>query len=132
MKRRIALLLALSFLLSLLTACRPSTDQPDAPPASEAVSVEPSQAVQVDVRGLANLIRVASGNGEVENLEGRYAGEDAEWMAAYIENAYGLQDPWEDAAVIRATGASAFEIAVLRMADEDAAARAAAAFRKGI
>lgn len=46
-------------------------------------------------------------------------------MAAYIENACGLQDPWEDAAVIRAMGASAFEVAVLWMVDEDAAARAA-------
>ena len=115
-------------LLSLLPACQSGEVPSPSPSETAEPSAAPSQPEEPQsARGLANLICVASGNDGVENLEVHYAGEDGEWLSVYIENAYGLQDPWEDAAVLRATGASAFEIAVLRMAGGDAAARTAEA-----
>ncbi len=132
MKRTIAVLLSAALLLSLLPACRSGEVPSSAPsgtgapsaPADPSAAVSPSGETQ-SASGLASLACGASGGGDLENLERHDTSGDGEWLSAYIENAYGLQDPWEDAAVLRATGASSFEIAVLRMADEDAAARAA-------
>lgn len=87
----------------------------------------PSHAAVLDcaVSDLVSMAFEYCGREDMDGLETINAGMDREGLAAYIENAYGLEEPWEDAAVIRATGASAFEIAVLHMADENAAARAA-------
>lgn len=132
MKRTIAALLSAALLLSLLPACRsggvpspaPSGTGAPSAPADPSAAVSPSGETQ-SASGLASLACGASGGGDLENLERHDTSGDGEWLSAYIENAYALQDPWEDAAVLRATGASSFEIAVLRMADEDAAAHAA-------
>lgn len=109
-----AILLACALLLPLLSACRGAgqgTGPSAAPEGPAAYSV-------------AQAALQASGwdGKELEYLAVEY-GE--ELLAGYLAGAYGLQDPWEDAAVIRATGASAFEIAVLKMGDEGAAVRAA-------
>lgn len=120
MKRIISLLLALSLLLSLLTACRPPAAEPD-PPESASPEVELSC---TDI-----LLGVWGGLGiELSNAETYGASydpdavDDREPMAAYIEGAYGLAEgEWEDAAIARETGFSALEMAVLRFADEDAA-----------
>ena len=74
------------------------------------------------------LLPVAGYTGQAENLEHLAAGEDGTGLLnAYLELAYGLSDgAWEDAAIIRATGASAFELAVLHFADKDKASQTAA------
>lgn len=119
MRRAISSLLAAALLLGLLSACRKTS--PD---------ILPSQ--PHTARELVDAARLASGyDGDGENLEYLTAEEDGgELLTAYIENAYHIPSeelPWEDAAVLRATGASAFEIAVLRMADSEAAVRAGTA-----
>lgn len=111
MKRAVSLLLSAALLLGLLSACRLS-------------AVSPAAADVWSAMELAEIGFGRSGCPLEDITEGRSSDDDREWMAAYIENACGIQEPWEDAAVIRATGASAFEIAVLRMESEDAAARA--------
>lgn len=112
MKRVVSVLIAAALLLGLLSACQ---------------KAQPAAAVSSDwtVSELANLAFEHCGQESRDGLEGINAEMDQEWMAAYIENAYGFQGSWEDAAVIRATGASAFEIAVLRLEDEDLAVLAA-------
>lgn len=114
MKRAVSLLLSAALLLSLLSACRKPADEPDSP-AAERSALELVDAVLPH----CGFDRVSV---DVEYLT---AEEGEDFLAAYLENAYGLEVPWEDAAVIRATGASAFELAVLRMTDENAAVRAA-------
>ncbi len=116
MKRMASLLLAAALLLGLLSACQESA------PSSSAVSAK-----EWTVSELTELAFDYSGREDRDGLEGVNAETDREWMTAYLENAYGLEEPWEDAAVVRATGASAFEIAVLRMEDDSAAVRAATA-----
>lgn len=113
MKRIFSLLLAAGLLLGALSACQEAG--PDAP-----ISMDWT------VSELVNLAYEHSGQENMDGLETFNAEMDRDWMAAYLENAYQLEIPWEDAAVIRATGASAFELAVLRLEDGDAAVRAAA------
>ena len=121
MRKKISLLLSAALLLGLLSACQEADQKPDH-------SASPSSAAEGwSVGDLAELALEYSGRGDMDSLEAVDAETDREWMAAYIENAYGVEQPWEDAAVIRATGASAFEIAVLRMADSGSAVRAASA-----
>lgn len=141
MKRTLSLLLVLVLLSGLLAACgeqpQPSTDPSTAStaplytPDPSAVPVTPAQPPaalpeEPDAAGLAEAAFSASGCEDRSAVERLNAGEDAGGLAFYVENAYGLEE-WEDAAIIRATGASAFEIAVLRCAGEDAAVRAATA-----
>ncbi len=114
MKRAVSMLLSAALLLGLLSACR-----------NRAPSV--SFAKEWTVSELAELALEHSGREDQEGLEAIDAQMDREWMTTYFEDAYDLQEPWEDAVVIRATGASAFEIAVLRMEDDSAAIRAATA-----
>ena len=119
MKRMFSLLLTAALLLAALPGCQwigrlqgqMQMSEPQLA-ASEAVSA----------------LMLASGyTGQIENLEYMNAeGHEAERLSTYLELAYGLSDgAWEDAAVIRATGASAFELAVLHLADKDGAAQAA-------
>lgn len=114
MKRVVSWLLSTALLLGALSACRAAG--PSASPGRDWAVGE-----------LAELAFAHSGRKDMDGLEEISAETDREWVTAYIENAYGIQEAWEDAAVIRATGASAFEIAVLRMEDGEAAVRAGTA-----
>lgn len=139
MKRTLSLLLALALLSGVLSACGEkrgaSTPAPDLPPTSDGPSPSPTEsdkpaqppAEGPSPRELAEAAFTASGCEEPEAVERLNAGLDADALSFYVENAYGLEE-WADAAIIRATGASAFEIAVLRCADEGAAVRAATEF----
>ncbi len=116
MKRFVSLLLSAVLLLGLFAGCRKEpavgTQTPDQwPGAAE----------------LAEAVFSRSGfDGDTNGLERLSADKDeAVFLSDYLTNAYGLEDPWRDAAVIRGTGMSAFEVAVVRMEDEEAAARAA-------
>lgn len=115
-KRMFAIALAASLLLGLLAGCRVPAEEPGPPVADLAVT------------DLASLAFDHSGRVDQEGLEGLYAGEHQEELTAYAQGAYQIGDAWEDMAVIRATGASAFEIAVVRMEDDSSAVRAATAF----
>lgn len=117
MKRAVSLLLSAALLLGLMSACQRPSDAPASP--SDAVARDWSAAE------LAETAFNASGYAFEEVPEAHGVQEDREWMEAYIENAYGLQETWLDAALLRAAGASAFEIAVLRMEDNESAVRAA-------
>ena len=125
MKKILSLLLLLSMLLSLLPACRgeppAETNAPASSSAGEEQSARPEKAWTA-----ANLSEIAfqfSGFDQSAGFEHLYMDSNRERLAVYVENAYGLEE-WEDAAVSRAAGASAFEVAVLRFQDEQAAARA--------
>ena len=132
MKRMIALLLSTALLLALLPACQEpaATSEP-----SETSELRPASSSGRSERRPAALevvtaMRAVSGHdGQSGNLEYLTGEEDGDgFLTAYLENAYGLSEgAWKDAAVIRAVGASAFELAVLRLEDKDGAARAAAA-----
>ena len=86
----------------------------------------------VPVLSAVDLISTAfdyCGRRDEDGLEGLYAKESRELLETYARNAYQLEDAWEDMAVIRGKGASSFELAVVQMADDAAAVRAAAAFK---
>lgn len=113
MKRTLSLLLSLLLPLALLPACGRSAGDPPAPE-----SEEPATAA----RELAEAAFAFSGCGEELNTECLNKDEAPDRLAAYIEAVCGLTgDQWEDAAVIRGMGASAFEVIVLRLGDEAAA-----------
>ena len=117
MKRMICLLLSSALLLALLSACQGQVT-PSETPGHQPAALE-----------VVSAILPASGyNDQSEDLEYLTAGEGGdEFLTAYLENAYGLsEETWKDAAVIRATGASAFELAVLRLENQDEATRAVA------
>ena len=119
MKRMISLLLTAALLLAFLPACQGTAAQLEPPerqpPAAEVVNA---------------MLPVSGYAGQSGDLEHLTAGEDESGrLATYLENAYGLPDgSWEDAAVIRAVGASAFELAVLRLKNGAGAIRAADLF----
>lgn len=115
MKRMLGILLCAALLLGLLPACGERGAESELP------------AFDISVMDLAGAAFEHSGQTGRDGLEDLCAGENREELEAYTRNAYQMEDTWEDMAVIRATGASAFEIAVLRMEDERAAIRAAAA-----
>ena len=107
MKRTISLLLSLALLLGLLPACSQPAPEPPAP--------EPEVSASELAAGAFRF------SGYSEGLNTEYLSGDR--LTSYIEAVFGLTaDQWEDAMVIRGTGASAFEIVVLRLGDEDAAA----------
>ncbi|MCI8916667.1 MAG: DUF4358 domain-containing protein [Oscillospiraceae bacterium] len=104
MKRLLALLLSAALLLSLLPACR-------------APAEEPSAAPELPVGQLLDAALAACGQ-EPAQLE-RVGENDPEYLTAYVEAAYGLTpDQWTDCAVVREGGASAFELAVLRLSED--------------
>lgn len=126
MKRILSILLSAALLLSLLTACREAAD---GPVSADVPSEEPPE--WISALEVVNAVFPRCGfdrvSADVEYLTAD--DDDVEFLTAYLENAYGLPaGEWEDAAVIRATGASAFELAVLRLADWEAAVQAASAF----
>ena len=114
MKRTISLLLTAILLLALLPACQKTAAQSEPPERQPAASE------------VVNAMLPVSGyTGQPGNLEYLTVGEDgSELLTAYLKNAYGLSDGiWEDAAIIRATGASAFELAVLHLENRVGAIR---------
>lgn len=130
MKRMFATLLSAALLLSLLPACnRQGAAQPTQPAepdasAPEATSSAPAE-TDMSCTLLLQAIWSALGLG-IPNAEDLYSDADDpnDYMRlfAYMEGAYGLVvGEWEEAALVRATGASAVELAVLSFADEDAA-----------
>lgn len=116
MKRAVSVLLSLVLLLSCLSGCRHPGEQPEPPsPISE-----PTE--QLSVQELAEAVLSVSGKEDTLEIERLNREADADRLAAYIEAVCGLApEAWEDTAVIRGMGASAFEIVVLRLEDEDAA-----------
>lgn len=113
MKKTISLLLSLLQLLALLSACSRSAGEPPAPEPEEPAAT---------ARELVDAAFEFSDHDGSQTTESLYPDEDADRLAIYIEAICALtQDQWEDAAVIRGTGASAFEIVVLRLPDADAA-----------
>lgn len=117
MRRIISLLLSAALLPAFLSACQGTAAQSQ-PPERQPAALE-----------AVNAMLPASGYaGQSGDLEYLTVGEDGSGLlAAYLKNAYGLSDGgWEDAAIIRAAGASAFELAVLRLETQDEASRAVA------
>lgn len=116
-KRALSLLLSAALLLAALPACRGPAGESSPPDALDEMPTA------LDVVNAVFPSCGFDGSADVEYLTTE---EGRGYLSAYIENAYGLEEgAWEDAAVIRATGASAFELAVLRLGDEGAAVRAA-------
>lgn len=78
------------------------------------------------VGGIAWFIVQAGCSRDPAALERVDETRDAGTVAGYIAEVYGLEPgSWTDAAIYRAGGVEAFEIAVLRMSDEKAAKKAA-------
>lgn len=106
----ISLFLSAALLLGLLGACKPiSGPDPSAPPEETPAAKE-----------LVELVLPYSGCESPEAVERLNADEAGEDLRIYIEKAYALTG-WAEGAIIRATGASAFELAAIRLEDEDAA-----------
>lgn len=109
-KRHSSVFMSVFLLLGLLGACQPVTGPtPSVPPETELTAKE-----------LAALVLPYSGCEDAEAVEYLNVSEDEERLGAYIEKAYALVS-WADGAIIRGTGSSAFELAVIRLEDEDAA-----------
>lgn len=101
-ERAISLFLSAALLLGLLGACRPMSDpEPSASPE-----------VELSAKELAELILPYAGCEDPEAVEHLSTGGDGERLNDYIEKAYALTG-WTDGAIIRATGASAFELAAI-------------------
>ena len=113
MKRTLALLPALALLLALLPGCGQETGgAPDRTAGGSGWSA----------CGLAGAALQSAAPGETLDLEILTPEDDTDRLAVYVEAVCGLtRENWEDAAVIRGLGASAFEIVVLRLPDADAA-----------
>ena len=106
--RMLAVFISLTMLLALLPACQAETEPEAVPPV-----------VLLPAEDIACAVSSAALDEPEEGAE--TLGEQLE---TYAEAAYGLgTDEWEDCAVRRATGVRAYEIAVLRFADEAGAAR---------
>ena len=119
MKKSLSLTVSIALLLALLPGCGEKEDQVVPVEAEASVPVETAELP--DVRTLAEAGLLASGKEEALEVERLDRETDADRLAAYIEAVCGLApEAWEDAAVIRGMGASAFEIVVLRLEDEDA------------
>lgn len=109
-ERAISLFLSMILLVGLLGGCQPVTGPvPSGAPDSVLTAKE-----------LLELVLPYSGCEDPEAVERLNAGGDGERLNTYIEKAYALTG-WADGAIIRATGASAFELAAIRLEGEDAA-----------
>lgn len=132
MKRILSILLTASVLLCPLAACgRQPTSATEDPSASQpSAQADPSPAPELSAVDLAETVLLYSGCEDTDIAERINAQTGAGDLDFYIENAYQLdKDAWEEAAVIRAAGASAFEVAVLRFSGEAAAAQTAEALK---
>ncbi len=111
MKRSLCLCLCLALAAALLPGCRSLEPEAQAGPALPAADIAAAAA------------EAAGGAPEgAESLDS--AG--GEMFPAYVRAAYGIgEDAWEEGALIRGTGAVAFEIAVLRFAGEEQARQGA-------
>lgn len=131
MKRVVCLLLSAALLLGALNGCR--RDEPSGPASEEHTARELVEAALLTSGydgsgGDLEYLTTADNTEEVQGEDGLTVYFGKEVLNVYLENAYGIfsaELPWEDAVVVRATGASAFELAILRMGDEGAAVRAA-------
>ncbi len=129
MKRMFAILLSAAVLLGLLPACdQRGASKPTQP--ADTAGLEAANSAPAEVELSCTLVMSAVwaelgiGIPEAETLYNDPDVEttDQERLAAYIEGAYGLSEgEWEGASIVRATGASAIELAVLRFASEEAA-----------
>ncbi len=140
MKHLFSALLAVSLLLGLLSGCRaggPDGSAPPLPPSSSSPSLSPAPSADAEpspsasglsALELAVIASEHSGREDQDSLERLDAAGDLDLLTTYAQNVYLLKDPWTDMAVIRAAGASAFEIVVAHMEDDSAAVRAATAF----
>lgn len=105
-KKAVSLLLALNLLLALLSACQSPSDL-ETPLVFSALELAEA------VSGAAT---------DAPNDPEQFDSSTPELLNTYIEAAYGLPTgEWKDCAVIMATGVRAYEIAVLRFANEAAA-----------
>lgn len=108
LKRLGSILLSMVLLLGLLSACQPVSDpDPTVPPEAAPAAKE-----------LLELVLPYSGCEKPEAVERLHA--HAEGLDAYIEKAYALTG-WVDGTIIRTTGASAFELAAIRLEAENTA-----------
>ena len=120
MKKTLSLMVSMALLLALLTGCGEKEDQVVPVEAEASVPVETAELP--DVRTLAEAALRASGKEAALEVERLDRETDADRLAVYVAAVCGLDgEAWEDAAVIRGTGASAFEIMVLWLESEDAA-----------
>ncbi len=82
----------------------------------------------ISADSVARYIVENGGEHTVYELECVTRTRDEQTVAGYITGIYGLEpDSWTDCAIYRAGGTEAYEIAVLRMADEEQAKKAAEA-----
>lgn len=107
-KARISsIFLSLSLLLSLLSACKP---EPQNEPTSPFSALD-----------MASAISASVGDALGSSLE-QLDDSNSEKLNTYMEAAYGMPaGTWAESAVIRASGAQAYEIAVIRFASKDQA-----------
>lgn len=129
MKRMFAVLLSAALLMGLLPACNPQGEAgPSQPVESGAASPEPaaSAPAPVELSCMDLVVYVCSAlddselDGGAGEVYGKPDGSDAEVLSAYIAGAYGLEEgEWQEGYILRETGASAFELAVLRFAGEE-------------
>ena len=114
MKKTLSLMVSMALLLALLNGCGEKEDQVVPVEAEASVPVETAELP--DVRTLAEAALRASGKEAALEVERLDRETDADRLAVYVEAVCGLDgEAWEDATVIRGTGASAFEIMVLRL-----------------
>lgn len=118
MKKAISLLLSAAVLFALLPACG---DAPERETDLVSQTVQTSQAPEASLLEMVKYIWDAVRGGQEDAVE-TFTLADPESLALYMEKAYGLDaEQWEDSAVIRMTGASAFELAVIRFTGEEEA-----------
>lgn len=102
-----SIFLSLSLLLSLLSACKP---EPQNEPTSPFSALD-----------MASAISASVGDALGSSLE-QLDDSNSEKLNTYMEAAYGMPaGTWAESAVIRASGAQAYEIAVIRFASKDQA-----------
>ncbi len=115
MKKMISLLLALTLLLSLLSACQQPAAESDPPTAEPTAEISCAEVMA----GVLQTLGIELGNVEVYSV---HENDHPEQLTTYLEEAYELAEgEWEDAYIVRETGASAVEMVVLRFVSEDAA-----------